>query len=137
MPNVKLPTGVDLYYETHGKGEPLIFIPSTAYSGEVWKPYQLPLAESMQLVFHDPRGCGRSVPTQSVYTIEQMAMGGGEDPNAPQGGLGQGSNQMRPSESTEPTMSAQSQGLANVGGGRAGSMRGKLQNNRKAAMQNA
>ena len=74
MPNVKLPTGVDLYYETHGKGEPLIFIPSTAYSGEVWKPYQLPLAESMQLVFHDPRGCGRSVPTQSVYTIEQMAM---------------------------------------------------------------
>lgn len=74
MPNVKLPTGVDLYYETHGKGEPLIFIPSTAYSGEVWKPYQLPLAESMQLIFHDPRGCGRSVPTQSVYTIEQMAM---------------------------------------------------------------
>lgn len=74
MPNVKLPTGVDLYYETHGKGEPLIFIPSTAYSGEVWKPWQMPLAGSLNLVFHDPRGCGRSVPTQSVYTIEQMAM---------------------------------------------------------------
>lgn len=74
MPNVKLPTGVDLYYETHGKGEPLIFIPSTAYSGEVWKPWQMPLASSLNLVFHDPRGCGRSVPTQTVYTIEQMAM---------------------------------------------------------------
>ena len=35
MPNVKLPTGVDLYYESHGQGEPLIFVPSTAYSGEV------------------------------------------------------------------------------------------------------
>jgi len=74
MPNVKLPTGVDFYYETHGSGEPLIFVPSTAYSGEVWKPSQMPLADSIQVVFHDPRGCGRSVPEQSVYTIEQMAL---------------------------------------------------------------
>jgi pimeloyl-ACP methyl ester carboxylesterase len=74
MPNVKLATGVDLYYETHGHGEPLIFVPSTAYSGEVWKPSQMPLASSLQLIFHDPRGCGRSVPSQTVYTIEQMAL---------------------------------------------------------------
>jgi len=74
MPNVKLPTGVNLYYETHGQGEPLIFVPSTAYSGEVWKPSQMPLAESMNVIFHDPRGCGRSVAEQSVYTIEQMAL---------------------------------------------------------------
>ncbi len=74
MPNVKLPTGVDLYYETHGQGEPLIFVPSTAYSGEVWKPSQMPLADSLNLIFHDPRGCGRSVAEQSVYTIELMAM---------------------------------------------------------------
>jgi pimeloyl-ACP methyl ester carboxylesterase len=74
MPNVKLPTGVDLYYEVHGQGEALIFVPSTAYSGEVWKPSQMPLAGSLKLVFHDPRGCGRSVATQQVYTIEQMAL---------------------------------------------------------------
>jgi aminoacrylate hydrolase len=74
MPNVNLPTGVDLYYETHGQGEPLIFVPSTAYSGEVWKPSQMPLAQSLNLIFHDPRGCGRSVAAQSVYTIEQMAL---------------------------------------------------------------
>jgi pimeloyl-ACP methyl ester carboxylesterase len=74
MPNVKLPTGVDLYYESHGRGEPLIFVPSTAYSGEVWKPSQMPLADSLNLIFHDPRGCGRSVATQNVYTIEQMAL---------------------------------------------------------------
>ena len=73
MPNVKLPTGVDLYYESHGQGEPLIFVPSTAYSGEVWKPSQMPLAKSLNIVFHDPRGCGRSVASQNVYTIEQMA----------------------------------------------------------------
>src|SRR4029078_7547421 len=74
MPNVKLPTGVDLYYESHGQGGPLIFVPSTAYSGEVWKPSQMPLASSLNLIFHDPRGCGRSVAAQSVYTIEQMAL---------------------------------------------------------------
>ena len=74
MPSIKLPTGVDLYYETHGQGEPLIFVPSTAFSGEVWKPWQMPLVESMNVIFHDPRGCGRSKAEQSVYTIEQMAL---------------------------------------------------------------
>ncbi len=74
MPNVKLPTGVDLYYETHGQGEPLIFVPSTAFSGEVWKPSQLPLAESINVIFHDPRGCGRSAAEQRVFTIDQMAL---------------------------------------------------------------
>jgi pimeloyl-ACP methyl ester carboxylesterase len=74
MPNVKLPTGVDLYYESHGQGAPLIFVPSTAFSGEVWKPSQIPLAESLNVIFHDPRGCGRSVAAQTVYTIEQMAL---------------------------------------------------------------
>jgi pimeloyl-ACP methyl ester carboxylesterase len=73
MPNVKLPTGVDLYYESHGHGEPLLWVPSTAFSGDVWKPSQMPLAESLNLIFHDPRGCGRSVATQQVYAIEQMA----------------------------------------------------------------
>lgn len=74
MPNVKLPTGVDSYYESHGQGEPLIFVPSTAFSGEVWKPSQMPLASSLNIIFHDPRGCGRSMAEQTVYTIEQMAL---------------------------------------------------------------
>src|SRR6266850_8512284 len=73
MPNVHLPSGVDLYYETHGQGEPLLLIPSTAFSGEVWKPSQLPLAQAAQLILHDPRGTGRSTASQQVYTINQMA----------------------------------------------------------------
>lgn len=73
MANVNLPSGVNLYYETHGQGEPLVLIPSTGFSSEVWKPTQLPLAQSTQLILHDPRGCGRSAATQQVYTIQQMA----------------------------------------------------------------
>jgi pimeloyl-ACP methyl ester carboxylesterase len=73
MPNVSLPTGANLYYETHGQGEPLVLRPSTAFSCEVWKPSQVPLARSTQLILHDPRGCGRTTETQKVYTINQMA----------------------------------------------------------------
>ena len=73
MPQVDLPTGVSLYYETHGQGDPLVLIPSTGFSAEAWKPSQMPLARSTQLIIHDPRGCGRSTATQQVYTINQMA----------------------------------------------------------------
>jgi len=74
MPNISLPTGVDLYYENHGSGEPLVLIPSTAFSAEVWKPYQVPgLSKTLNLIIHDPRGSGRSRARQQVYTINQMA----------------------------------------------------------------
>ena len=73
MPHVNLPTGANLYYEVQGEGEPLVLIPSTGFSAEAWKPSQLPLADSTKLVLHDPRGCGRSVAAQQVYTINQMA----------------------------------------------------------------
>ena len=74
MPVAKLPTGVALYYESHGQGEPLVLIPSTAFSADVWKPHQVPvLSKSLNLIIHDPRGCGRSTVTQDVYTIDQMA----------------------------------------------------------------
>jgi 3-oxoadipate enol-lactonase len=73
MPQVALPTGAHLYYETHGKGEAVVLIPSTGFSGEVWKPSQMPLADGAQLVLHDPRGCGRSTASQQVYTINQMS----------------------------------------------------------------
>jgi pimeloyl-ACP methyl ester carboxylesterase len=74
MPTVNLPTGVNLYYESHGAGEPLVLIPSTAFSAEVWKPYQVPqLSKSVNLIIHDPRGSGRSTARQQVYTLDQMA----------------------------------------------------------------
>jgi pimeloyl-ACP methyl ester carboxylesterase len=74
MPNVKLPTGVDLYFESHGSGEALALVPSAAFSCEVWKPYQVPaLSRELNLIIHDPRGTPRSRPVQKVYTINEMA----------------------------------------------------------------
>ena len=73
MPNVKLPTGADIYFESHGGGDPVVLIPSTGFSCDVWKPTQMPIADSCRLIIHDPRGCGRSTAPQKVYTINQMA----------------------------------------------------------------
>ena len=56
MPVATLPTGVDIYYESHGKGESLVFIPATGLSCEVWKAFQVPeLSKSLDVVIHDPK----------------------------------------------------------------------------------
>jgi pimeloyl-ACP methyl ester carboxylesterase len=74
MPKQRLGTGVDLYYESHGKGEPLVLIPGTGFAGNVWDPYQVPgLSKDLQVITFDPRGCGRSSAPEGIYTIEQMA----------------------------------------------------------------
>jgi pimeloyl-ACP methyl ester carboxylesterase len=74
MAIASLPTGVELFYEFHGRGDPLLLFPSTAFSGDVWKLYQVPgLSRTLQLILHDPRGCPRTTVAQQVFTIDQMA----------------------------------------------------------------
>ena len=74
MPVEKLSTGVDLYYESQGGGEAVVFIPGTGFAGNVWMDTQVePLSRSLQVIVHDPRGCGRSTLVKGVYTIDQMA----------------------------------------------------------------
>ena len=36
MPVAKLSTGINLYYESHGHGEAIVFIPGTGFAGNVW-----------------------------------------------------------------------------------------------------
>jgi pimeloyl-ACP methyl ester carboxylesterase len=75
MPIQSLRTGIDLYYEVHGEGDPVVLVPATGFSCDVWKePYQLPaLAENHKVIIFDQRGTGRSTHYAGVYTIEQMA----------------------------------------------------------------
>jgi pimeloyl-ACP methyl ester carboxylesterase len=74
MPTQRLSTGLDVYYETHGKGAPLVLIPGTGFAGNVWNPSQVPvLSKSLQVIVFDQRGCGRSSAPDGVYTIDQMA----------------------------------------------------------------
>ncbi len=74
MPTQRIGTGIDLYYETHGQGEPIVLIPSTAYGANVWEGSQVPtLSKELQVITFDPRGCGRSSAPGGVYTLDQMA----------------------------------------------------------------
>ncbi len=73
MPNVKLSTGVDLYFESYGRGEPLMLVPSTAYSGEVWKPSQMPLAWTGSMTPAQFAMLARRHMHDYGTTIEQMA----------------------------------------------------------------
>jgi pimeloyl-ACP methyl ester carboxylesterase len=74
MPVAKLSTGIDLYYECHGYGEPVVFIPGTGFAGNVWMDSQVEeLARNHQVIVHDPRGCGRTTHAKGVYTIDLMS----------------------------------------------------------------
>jgi pimeloyl-ACP methyl ester carboxylesterase len=74
MPTERISTGIDLYFESHGKGEPLVLIPSTAYGANVWEECQVPeLSKELQVITFDQRGCGRSSAPEGVYTMEQIA----------------------------------------------------------------
>jgi len=67
--------GVNLYYELHGHGEPLLLV--HGYTGDItdWR-FQIPeFASTHRVLVFDHRGHGRSeAPAdRSAYTIEQMA----------------------------------------------------------------
>jgi len=74
MPKHRISTGIELYYESHGQGEPIVLIPGTAFGGNVWDSSQVPaLSQDLQVITFDQRGCGRTSAPEGVYTIEQMA----------------------------------------------------------------
>jgi pimeloyl-ACP methyl ester carboxylesterase len=58
MPKVKS-DGFEIYYETHGTGEPLVLIPGFASGAWTWFRQTEDLAENFQVTF-DPRGVSRS-----------------------------------------------------------------------------
>ena len=72
MPKAKL-NGINLYYEIHGEGEPLLLLPGLGCDSQAWLPIIEGLSDSFRIIALDNRGAGRSdVPTEP-YTIRDMA----------------------------------------------------------------
>jgi pimeloyl-ACP methyl ester carboxylesterase len=64
---------VELYYEEHGRGDPLLLIMGLAADARAWM-FQLPaFAERYRTVVFDNRGVGRSSKPAGPYTIHEMA----------------------------------------------------------------
>lgn len=66
--------GIRLYYEVHGKGEPLLFLSETACHCDVWKLHQLDsFSDKYTVILYDYRGTGRSDWVSAEYSIGMFA----------------------------------------------------------------
>jgi 3-oxoadipate enol-lactonase len=71
MPKVKV-GDINIYYEVHGKGEPLVLIPG-GYSNLKGYFRHFPVfAREYQVIAYDPRGAGQSDAPDIPYTLEMM-----------------------------------------------------------------
>ena len=74
MPKAKLKTGVELYYEEHGAGVPVILLQGTGFALDVWQPHPVrELSANHHVITIDPRGIGRSRCEDMVLSIDQIA----------------------------------------------------------------
>ncbi len=72
MPTLKL-KDVDIYYEVHGEGRPMVFLSETACDGEVWKIHQVAeFSKDHRVIIHDYRGTGQSGKPSIDYTTKMF-----------------------------------------------------------------
>ena len=72
MPFVPI-NGINLYYETYGKGKPLVFLSGFSTHRLTWQPFIEPFQDDFQLILLDNRGAGQTTAPSSPYTVDEMA----------------------------------------------------------------
>jgi pimeloyl-ACP methyl ester carboxylesterase len=66
--------GIELYFETVGRGEPLLLLHGFTQSGRIWEPVIGELAKNFQLIIPDLRGHGASTNPSGEFTHNQSAL---------------------------------------------------------------
>ncbi|CDM65163.1 alpha/beta fold hydrolase [Pyrinomonas methylaliphatogenes] len=66
--------GIELYYEIHGQGEPLLLIHGFGGSGQDWAPVLEEFAKHYRVILPDMRGHGRSTNPTKQFTHRQSAL---------------------------------------------------------------
>ena len=64
---------IDLYYETHGFGDPVLCIPGLGSDANTWSPFVGKFESNYRIVIMENRGVGRSSKPKGAYTTGQMA----------------------------------------------------------------
>ena len=64
---------ISMYYEVHGKGEPIVFIAGLGADHTNWKEIIDRFKDNYQVVVFDNRGAGQTDVPEGPYSIEQMA----------------------------------------------------------------
>src|SRR3954470_3023245 len=62
----------EIYYEEHGKGEPLLLVSGLGGTAAYWKPNLPALSAKYRVIVHDHRGAGQSTHSKIRYTVDQM-----------------------------------------------------------------
>ena len=65
--------GIDLYYEEHGSGPPLLLLPGLAATADYWASLVPALAPHFRLIALDLRGAGQSSAPPGPYTTRLLA----------------------------------------------------------------
>ncbi len=65
--------GTVIYYETWGRGEPLMLVSGLATDLRIWACQRLVFGRRFRCIALDNRGSGRSGKPEGPYTLEQMA----------------------------------------------------------------
>ncbi|GAB4466320.1 MAG: alpha/beta hydrolase [Anaerolineales bacterium] len=72
MPKLNV-NDIELYYETHGDGQPLVLISGLGYSLWQWHRMVPFLADHFQVITFDNRGVGQSAKPEGPYTAQMLA----------------------------------------------------------------
>ena len=65
--------GLDMYYEIHGSGEPLVLLHSAFYTIDLWGPLLASLAASHQVIAVEFQGHGHTADIDRPFSYEQLA----------------------------------------------------------------
>jgi aminoacrylate hydrolase len=71
MPKVNL-GDFEIYYETHGAGQPVLLVPGLGGVGSYWNPNLPAFSAKHQVIIHDHRGTGQSTHSKIKYSVDQM-----------------------------------------------------------------
>lgn len=72
MPYIRCTNQTQIYYESHGKGKPIVFVHPPGM-GHVTFKLQQPLSKKFQVITYDLRGNGKSDPGTEDITISLLA----------------------------------------------------------------
>jgi pimeloyl-ACP methyl ester carboxylesterase len=74
MPTARLPSGIELHYEEHGSGDPLLLVMGTGADHRFWAAQVPAYAERYRTIVYDSRGVGRSTVPDDPETCSMAAM---------------------------------------------------------------
>lgn len=72
MPKIES-NGIEIFYEIHGSGQPLLLVTGLGYGLWYWQKLVLELSDHFQVITFDNRGAGQSGQPEGPYTVSMMA----------------------------------------------------------------